>query len=169
MLLLLLLVADICADDLLVQSDSADTGASRPVMSPGKMPLAPSKLPMHPDRRLAFEPSSGVSHPVCGRNTETQMPMIGHGVALDEFDALLLAQLPDDSPNAAAKLPRVNTASLLWDNNKVIHAVSANVRWALPVSHENPLPCERGSGLKGGSLLHSWARRNGRAPASLTA
>src|SRR5215471_17708847 len=58
--LLLLLVADICSEDLLVQSDGAHTRASRPAMPPGTMPLAPHTLPMHPDRRLACEPARGV-------------------------------------------------------------------------------------------------------------
>jgi hypothetical protein len=93
----------------------------------------------------------------------------GHRVALDEFDALLLAQFPDDPPHASSKLPIDNTAAVLWDKNNVVLEVPKNVRLALPVSHGHLLPSERGSSLKGGSLLHSCARRNGRAPVSLTA
>src|SRR4029453_2899707 len=103
---------------------------------------------MNPDRRLAFEPSYRVGHTVLGGNTETQMHMIGHRVALDEFDALLLAEFPDDPPNSSSELPIDNTASVLWDKNNVILAVPADVRLALPVSHENLLPSERGSSLK---------------------
>src|SRR5215470_7923041 len=97
------------------------------------------------------------------------MHMIGHGMALDQFNPLLLAPLPDDPPDTASELPIDDPASVLRHKNNVILAVPADVRWALPVSHENLLPSERGGSLKGGSLLHSAARRNGRASASLTA
>src|SRR5215510_4204423 len=97
------------------------------------------------------------------------MHMIGHGMALDQFNPLLLAQLPDDPPDTASELPIDDPASVLRHNNNVIRAVPADVRLALPVSHENLLPSERGGSLKGGSLLYSCARRNGRASASLTA
>jgi len=148
-------------------------------------------------------------------------------MALDQFNPLLLAQLPDDPPDTASELPICNLrgtaalrrhrgigvasrglnarvrpnptssatpqwgsrtcyrrlpplggsglpvtddpASVLRHKNDVILAVPADVRLALPVSHENLLPSERGGSLKGGSLLHSAARRNGRASASLTA
>src|SRR5439155_20113388 len=73
------------------------------------------------------------------------------------------------SPDTASELPIDDTASVLRHKNNVILAIPANVRLALPVSHENLLPSERGGSLKGGSLLHSAARRNGRASASLTA
>src|SRR5215471_6034024 len=97
------------------------------------------------------------------------MHMIGHGMALDQFNPLLLAQLPDDPPDTASELPIDDSASVLRHKHNVILAVPADVRLALPVSHENLLPSERGGSLKGGSLLHSAARRNGRASASLTA
>src|SRR5678816_1368035 len=97
------------------------------------------------------------------------MHMIGHGMALDQFNPLVLAQLPDDPPDTASELPIDDPASVLRHKNNVILAVPADVRLALPVSHENLLPSERGGSLKGGSLLHSAARRNGRASASLTA
>src|SRR5262249_53239881 len=138
-------------------------------MQPGKIPLAPQTLPMDPDRRLAFEPAHGVGHAVLGGNTEAEMHMIGHGMALDQFNPLLLAQLPDDPPDTASELPIDDPASVLRHKNNVVLAVPADVRLALPVSHENLLPSERGGSLKGGSLLHSAARRNGRASASLTA
>jgi len=95
--------------------------------------------------------------------------MIGHGMALDQFNPLLLAQFPDDPPDTASELPIDDSASVLRHKNNVILAVPADVRLALPVSHENLLPSERGGSLKGGSLLHAAARRNGRASASLTA
>src|SRR5262245_14062288 len=95
--------------------------------------------------------------------------MIGHGMALDQFDPLLLAQLPDDAPDTASELPIDDTASVLRHKNNVALAVPVDVRLALPVSHEDLLPNERGGSLKGGSLLHSDARRNGRASVSLTA
>src|SRR5262245_33131224 len=95
--------------------------------------------------------------------------MIGHGMPLDQFNPLLSAQLPDDPPDTASELPIDDPASVLRHKNNVILAVPADVRLALPVSHENLLPSERGGSLKGGSLLHSAARRNGRASASLTA
>src|SRR5262249_33050115 len=76
---------------------------------------------------------------------------------------------PDDPPDAAAQLPREHPTSGLWDENKVILAIPADVRLALPVSHENLLPSDRGGSLQGGLLLQFYARRNGRASASLTA
>src|ERR671939_1704597 len=97
------------------------------------------------------------------------MHMIGHGMALDQFTPLLLAQLPDDPPDTASELPIDDPASVLRHKNNVILAVPADVRLALPVSREHLLPSERGGSLKGGSLLYSYARRNGRASASLTA
>src|SRR4029450_10488176 len=97
------------------------------------------------------------------------MHMIGHGMALDQFNPLLLAQLPDDPPDTASELPIDDPASELRHKNNVILAVPTDVRLALPVSHENLLPSERGGSLKGGSLLQLYARRNGRAAASLTA
>jgi len=36
------------------------------------------------------------------------MHMIGHGMALDQFNPLLLAQLPDDPPDTASELPICN-------------------------------------------------------------
>jgi len=138
-------------------------------MQPGTIPLASQTLPMHPDRRLAFEPAYGVGHAVLGGNTEAEVHIIGHRVALHQCDPLLLTQLPDDPPDTAAQLPIDDTASGLWHKNNVILAVPADVRLALPVSHENLLPSERGGSLKGGSLLQFDARRNGRASASLTA
>src|SRR5262252_6701011 len=97
------------------------------------------------------------------------MPMIGQGMALDQCNPLLWAQLPDDPPDTASEVPIENPASVLRHKNNVILAVPADVRLALPVSHENLLPSERGGSLQGGSLLHSAARRNGRASVSLTA
>src|SRR5262245_49250924 len=97
------------------------------------------------------------------------MHRIGHGMALDQCNPLLLAQLPDDAPDTASKLPIDHPASVLRHKNNVILAVPADVRLALPVSHESLLPSERGGSLKGGSLLYSCARRNGRASGSLTA
>src|SRR5262249_21528250 len=96
-------------------------------------------------------------------------PMIGHRVPLDQFYALLLTQLPDDPADPSAELPIDDPASVLRHKNNVILAVPADVRLALPVSHEDLLPSERGGSLKGGALLYAGARRNGRAPASLTA
>ena len=95
--------------------------------------------------------------------------MSGHGVTLDQFDPLLLTEIMDDPSDTASELPIDDPASVLRDKNNVILAVPADVRLALPVSHENFLPSERGGSLKGGSLLHFDARRNGRASASLTA
>ena len=43
--------------------------------------------------------------------------------------------------------------SVLWDENHVILAIPADVRLALPVSHEHLLPSERGGSLQGGPLL----------------
>src|SRR5262252_6800324 len=97
------------------------------------------------------------------------MPMIGQGMALDQCNPLLWAQLPDDPPDTASEVPIENPASVLRHKNNVILAVPADVRLALPVSHENLLPSERGGSLQGGSLLHSAARRNGRASVSLAA
>src|SRR4029453_14671129 len=86
-----------------------------------------------------------------------------------QLDTLLLAEFPDNPPATAAQLPIDHTTSVLWDENNVILAIPADVRLALPVSHENLLPSERGGSLKGGSLLQFYARRNVRASASLTA
>jgi hypothetical protein len=69
-------------------------------------------------------------------------------MALDQFDALLLAEFTDDPPDASSELPIDNPASVLWGKNNVILAVPADVRLALPVSHENLLPSERGGSLK---------------------
>jgi hypothetical protein len=66
-------------------------------------------------------------------------------------------------------LQEVRTIYKTRNQLHVILAVPADVRLALPVSHEDLLPSERGGSLKGGSLLHSAARRNGRASGSLTA
>src|SRR5215471_18832975 len=138
-------------------------------MQPGKIPLTSQTLSMNPDRRLPFEPSDRIGHTELGRNAETQVYMIGHRVAFYQSDALLLAEFPDDPPDAAAQLPIDHPTSVLWDENNVILAIPADVRLALPVSHENLLPSERGGSLKGGFLLQFYARRNGRASASLTA
>src|SRR5262245_3738538 len=97
------------------------------------------------------------------------MHMIGHGMALDQFTPLVLAQLPDAPPDTASELPLDDPASVRRHKNHGILAVPADVRLALPVSHATLLPRERGGSLKGGSLRHSAARRNGRASASLTA
>src|SRR5262245_20851838 len=138
-------------------------------MQPGKIPLASQTLPVNPDRRFAFEPAYGVGDAVLGGNTEAQVHMIRHRMALNQFDPLLLTEFSDDPPNAASELPIDDSASVLRHKNNVILAVPTDVRLALPVSHENLLPSERGGSLQGGSLLHSAARRNGRASASLTA
>src|SRR5262245_15295807 len=90
-------------------------------------------------------------------------------MALDQCNPLVLAQRPDDPPDTTSGLPRDDPASVLRHKNNVLLAVPADVRLALPVSHENLLPSERGGSLKGGALLHSAARRHGRASASLTA
>src|SRR2546427_8287602 len=126
-------------------------------MQPGKIPLASQKLPMDSGRRLAFEPAHGVGPTVLGGNTEAQVHMIGHCMALDQFDPLLVAEFTDDPPDASSALPIDNTTSVLRDKNNVILAVPADLRLALPVSHENLLPSERGGSLKGCSLLHSCA------------
>src|SRR5262245_22072151 len=97
------------------------------------------------------------------------MHRIGHGMTLDQCNPLLVADLPDDVRDTASKLPIDHPASVLRHKNNVILAVPADVRLALPVSHESLLPSERGGSLKGGSLLYSCARRNGRASESLTA
>src|SRR5215831_12621705 len=75
------------------------------------------------------------------------MHMIGHSMALDQFNPLLLAQLPDDPSDTASELPIDDPASVLRHKNNVILAVPADVRLALPVSHENLLPSERGGSL----------------------
>jgi len=168
-LLLLLLVADIFPDDLLVHANGADTIATCPEMQAGKIPLTPQTFPMNTDCRLSFEPSYGVGHTELGRHAETQVHMIGHRVALHQCDALLMTEFPDDPPDAAAQLPIDHTTSVLWDENNVLLTIPTDVRLALPVSHENLLLSERGGSLKGGSLLQLYARRNGRASASLTA
>src|SRR5262245_25585636 len=140
------------SDHLFIQANGADAVPSCPEMQPGKIPLTPQELPMHPNRRLAFEPSHGIGHTVLGGNTETQVHMSRHRVTLDEFDALLLAEFTDDPSSTAAELPIDDTASVLWPKNHVILTIPADVRLALPVSHENLLSSERGGSLKGGSL-----------------
>jgi len=168
-LLLLLLLADRFPDDWLIHAPGADTIAACPAMPPGTMPLTPPTLPMHPARRLPLAPSDRLGPTARGRPAETQGPMRGHRVAFDQFAAWLLAEVPEAPPDAAAQLPREHPTSGLWDENKVILAIPADVRWALPVSHENLLPSDRGGSLQGGWLLQFYARRNGRASASLTA
>src|SRR5262249_15028268 len=130
---------------------------------------ASQTLPVNPDCRLAFEPPHRIGYAILWGNTEAHVDVIGHRVAFDQFDTLLLAQLSDDTPDTASELPIDHPASVLRHKNNVILAVPADVRLALPVSHEILLPSERGGSLKGGSLLYSCARRNGRASGSLTA
>jgi hypothetical protein len=124
---------------------------------------------MHPDRRLALQKTHGMGHTIFWGNAETQVHVLRHRVPLHQLDTLLLAEVPDNPSDTTAQLPLDDTTSGLWDENNVILAIPADVRLALPVSHEHLLPSERGGSLKGGSLLQFYARRNGRASASLTA
>src|ERR1700757_739342 len=102
-LLLLLWMADRFPDDWLLQAPGADTIAAGPAMPPGQMPLTPPTLPMHPARRLPCAPSDRMGHTALGRHAEPQGPMLGHRVAFDQFDAWLLAEVPEAPPDAAAQ------------------------------------------------------------------
>jgi len=88
---------------------------------------------------------------------------------LYQFDTLLSAQFAQNTPDTPSQLPIQDTLSVLWHDNYVILAIPSDVRLALLFSHGSLLSGERGGSLKGGSLLHFDARRNGRACASLTA
>jgi hypothetical protein len=99
-------------------------------MQAGKIPLTSQTFPMDTDCRLLFEPSYGVGHTELGRTAKTQVHIIGHRVALRQFDPLLLAEFSDDSPDAAAQLPIDHTTSVLWNENNVILAVPTDVRLA---------------------------------------
>src|SRR4029450_11666345 len=152
-LLLLLLVADIFADDWLIPSDRADARASRPAMPPGAMPLASQKLPMNTDCRLALEPSDRIGPTVCRGNAQTQMHMIRHRMPLHHLDTLVLAEFAQDTSDTPPQLRIQDTLAVLWDKNYVILAIPADVRLALPFSHGSLLSSERGGSLKGGSYF----------------
>src|ERR1700704_1101377 len=138
-------------------------------MPPGQILLTAQTLPMTPARRRALEKTPGMGHTIFWGNAETPVHVIRHRVALHQLDTLLRAEFPDTPPDTAAQLPIDHTTSGLWDENNVIRAIPADVRLALPVSHGNRLPSERGGSLKGGSLRQFYARRNGRASESLPA
>src|SRR4029453_1325709 len=70
----------------------AGAGAACPEMQAGKIPLTSQTFPMDTDCRLLFEPSYDVGHTELGRTAKTQVHMIGHRVALRQFDPLLLAE-----------------------------------------------------------------------------
>ena len=110
--LFLLLVADIFPDDLLIQADGADAITACPEMQAGKIPLTPQTFPMNTDCRLPFEPTYRVGHAELRWNAETQVHLIGHRVAFHQFDTLLLAEFPDDPPDAASELPIDHTTSV---------------------------------------------------------
>ena len=132
------------------------------------MLLTAPKLPMDPDRRLALQTTNGIGHTLLRGNAETPVHVSRHRVPLHQLKVLLLAQLPQQRPNPSSQRAIDDTASVLWDKNYVILAVPADVRLALPCSPGDLLASERGGSSKGG-LLHFCARRNGRAPGSLTA
>src|SRR5467141_1412870 len=105
---------------------------------------------MDPDGRLALQKTDSIRHTIFRGNAQTQVDMIGHGVALYQLNALLLAQFAQHRPNTPSELPIDHTASVLWDKNYVILAIPSDVRLALPFSHRDLLSSERGGSLKGG-------------------
>jgi hypothetical protein len=130
-------------------------------MPPGTIPLTAQKLPMNPDGRLALQKPDSMRHTLCRGNAETQVDMIGHGVALYQLHTLLLAPCAPHRPHTPSELPIEHTTSVLWDKNSVRLAVPSDVRWALPFSHRDLLSSERGGSLKGG--LYDIAVHDGTA------
>jgi hypothetical protein len=76
-------------------------------------------------------------------------------VSLYELNAVLCAKLPEDSTNALSKLAEKHTLSVLRHEHDVISTIPADVRLALPFSHDDLLSFEPGSSVKGDRLpLH---------------
>ena len=88
---LLLLISNVFANQLLVTPHSADVVASRPERLAGEIPAAAFAMPRNPDCALALDEADDRAHLVLWRNGYQHVDMVGHHMPFLD-PALLLAR-----------------------------------------------------------------------------
>ena len=105
---------------------------------------------MHAEGGFPFQPSYRMRHTVLGRHAQTHMHMVGHGMSLDQFDAHLLAEFPQDLANVLAECAKDCFLSLFRYDDDVVSAIPPDMALVVPFS-----PC-------GFSFLWPWRVHTGR-------
>src|SRR5712691_874200 len=148
--LLRLLIADVLPDDCLIEANGTHTVSPRPEMQPCEVAYPPKVFAMNADSGFPFQPPYSIRHTILGWNAQTQMPMVGHGIPLDQFDTHLIAEFPQDLADVLAERAKDCFLPLLRYDDDVVSAIPPDMALVLPFSH-----C-------GFSCLWPWRVHNGR-------
>jgi hypothetical protein len=97
------LLANILAHSGFVVPDRTDTIASGPKME-ASHPFLVQHVTVDLDRAFPFQESHCIRNTVPGRNTQTQMNMVRHRMAFEEFHSQLVTQLPKYWPDLLTHL-----------------------------------------------------------------
>jgi hypothetical protein len=108
------LFTNILPDGCFIVPHRTDAIASGPEMQPCHAFLI-QQLAMDFDGTFAFQKSDRVGDTVLGRNAQTQMNVIRHGMTFEQFYSPLLAQLPKYPTNFPAHFAEKDFVPILRD------------------------------------------------------
>ena len=132
--LLLLLSADVRPADGLLEADGTHTVSPRPAMQPCAVACPPQVCALHAESGLPLQPSYRLRHPIRGWNTETPMPMVGHGRPLDPCDTHVIAAFPQARTAVLAERAKDGLLPLLRYDDEVVSAILPDRAVVLPCS-----------------------------------
>src|SRR5499433_1978673 len=139
----LFLLPDVLPDLGLIQPHRTHTVANGPKVQ-ARHPAFLQQFAMNPHGTFPFQTPQRVGDAVLGRDTQTQMDMIGHAVSFHQLYAALAAQVSQDPTNLPPQFPVEDTLAVLWDDDDVILAFPPDMGQTLPVVHRVLLPVPAG-------------------------
>src|SRR5262249_56273811 len=128
---LIVLLVDVRADLLQLESDRGHRVPPRPEMFPCKFALLPPKRARNRNGALAFQELDHLRPRHLGRNGNTHMDMIGHDMALDNLTLFLARQRMEDGTQVPPNLARQLPPPSFRDKDYMILALPAGMRQAL--------------------------------------
>src|SRR6266566_2211215 len=133
--LLLLLISDVLPDDGLLEADGTHTVSPGPEMQPREVAGPPKVFAMNADSGFPLQPSDSIRHTVFGGHAQTQMHMVRHGMPLDQFDAHLIAEFPQDLANVLAERAKDCFLPIFRYDDDVVSAIPPDMALVVPFSH----------------------------------
>src|SRR5437763_1678395 len=118
-------------------------------MEPCAVPSPPPILPVNTDGRFPFQAPHDIGHTILGGNAQTQMHIVGHGMPLNQFDAHLIAEFPQDLANVLAECAKDCFLPILRYDDNVVSAIPPDMAVVVPFSHDVVSP----SHSLGGSMV----------------
>ena len=130
------LITNVLSNPFLIQTYCTYILATYPKMFAFR--LLSDEFAVQSNGTFAFQKSNHVGYAVSRWKTQTHMHVIHHSMPFEEFNTSLSAQILNDFPKPAPKLPVNRFSSVFWSPNDMIFALPSYMCYALPVSHFLP-------------------------------